>query len=459
MRVLHYSLGLPPYRSGGLTKYSYDLMRTQILNKNEVFLLYPGHFDLLKKTRINRNKGRNNIEVYEIVNPLPVVLLGGVGKPQEFTRECDKKIYFKFLRYITPDIIHVHTLMGLHKEFLQAAKELRIKVIFTSHDYYGFCSKVNLINYNNEPCLDFCNGINCIKCNQNSYSMKLLYFMQSRTYRKLKNNNIVKRIRENKKNHLKKPYLCKKEVVLNKKNISNEYIELKNYYLYMFKLMDYFHFNSTLAQEIYNSFISLNGEVINISHCHIKDRRMKKEYYTKGKLKITYLGCAEIYKGFYMLINSLSELKQRSIIDWHLNVYGNYGLNKEEYNNEFITMNGRYNYRQLSNIFINTDILIVPSICKETFGYTVLEALSYGVPVMVTENVGSKEILTDNKTGIIVKASEKNLSYKLGEIISNREILSEINKNIIDMDFCYDMNNHEKNMKYLYEKVVKRYDI
>ena len=34
MKILHYSLGFPPYRSGGLTKFSMDLMREQI---REVF--------------------------------------------------------------------------------------------------------------------------------------------------------------------------------------------------------------------------------------------------------------------------------------------------------------------------------------------------------------------------------------------------------------------------------------
>lgn len=29
MKILHYNLGLPPYRSGGLTKYSTDLMIEQ----------------------------------------------------------------------------------------------------------------------------------------------------------------------------------------------------------------------------------------------------------------------------------------------------------------------------------------------------------------------------------------------------------------------------------------------
>lgn len=33
MKILHYSLGLPPYRTGGLTKFATDLMEQQIREK------------------------------------------------------------------------------------------------------------------------------------------------------------------------------------------------------------------------------------------------------------------------------------------------------------------------------------------------------------------------------------------------------------------------------------------
>ena len=51
---------------------------------------------------------------------------------------------------------------------------------------------------------------------------------------------------------------------------------------------------------------------------------------------------------------------------------------------------------------ISADLLVAPSIWYETFGFTVLEALSYGVPVIVSDHVGAKDIVGQN--GIIVKA-------------------------------------------------------
>ena len=43
MTILHYTIGLAPQRSGGLTKYATDLMQEQQV-ENQVFLLYPSGY-------------------------------------------------------------------------------------------------------------------------------------------------------------------------------------------------------------------------------------------------------------------------------------------------------------------------------------------------------------------------------------------------------------------------------
>ena len=47
MKILHYSLGFPPYRTGGLTKYCIDLMLTQNEQGFETALLWPGRIRIL----------------------------------------------------------------------------------------------------------------------------------------------------------------------------------------------------------------------------------------------------------------------------------------------------------------------------------------------------------------------------------------------------------------------------
>ena len=78
MRILHYALGFPPYRTGGLTKYCIDLMLQQKNKGHEVAMMWPGafsltgHFVRLKKDK--KTVENAEIDSYEVINPLPVPL-------------------------------------------------------------------------------------------------------------------------------------------------------------------------------------------------------------------------------------------------------------------------------------------------------------------------------------------------------------------------------------------------
>lgn len=74
--------------------------------------------------------------------------------------------------------------------------------------------------------------------------------------------------------------------------------------------------------------------------------------------------------------------------------------------------------------------MIAPSIWYETFGYTVLEALSYGVPVIITENVGAKDILVDG-AGIIINDISSGQLYDVIKGL-NADTLRSMNKTIVD---------------------------
>jgi glycosyltransferase involved in cell wall biosynthesis len=455
MRILHYSLGLPPYRTGGLTKYSLDLMKEQISMGHAVCLLYPGHFSIFNKhIKICKNKQQFEIKVYELINPLPVSLLGGIRQPSNFYKTAQIDRYMDFLKKLKPDIIHVHTFMGIHKEFFVAAKELNIRIVFTTHDYFGICPKVNFIDYKNHICNEYDLGGKCIKCNHNAYGMKLIFMMQSRLYRYFKNSNFILKLRSYIKTRLRK-----KE---NKKSMnlpcssSIEYVKLRRYYLGIFNLIDYFHFNSFVAKEQYEKYMNCMGEVINITHSHIKDNRKLKDFRdSSSKLRITYLGPADVYKGVNLLVETLEELRQKNISNWKLSIYGNNTEITHCINEEYYAFNGVYNYSQLKDICYSTDILIIPSIWKETFGYIGLEALSYGVPVMVTENVGFKDMLCDNLTGLITKPNKEELALNLQLIIEDRSILKRINKNIIEAKFDFSMESHVEKIIQLYNKVLE----
>ena len=99
------------------------------------------------------------------------------------------------------------------------------------------------------------------------------------------------------------------------------------------------------------------------------------------------------------------------------------------------------------------DILVLPSIWHETFGFTVLEAQSYGVPVVVSSNVGAKDLISEGNNGFIFEPNKEALKEKLKYIFdSDKTLLEKMNRYIIDKVEIKTMDAHAKEILNFYEE-------
>lgn len=425
MEILHYALGFPPYRTGGLTKFCIDLMTQQAKDGHSVGLLWPGQIGLInKKTTICEHKNEiikdQVIQNYEIINPVAVPLDEGIMDIQEFTKNVDGKVYLEFLEKIKPNVIHIHTLMGLHKSFLDTAKKLNIKLVFSAHDFFPICPKVTLVR-NNKICSDAIKCDNCNICNVTALSKNKILILQSPIYRNLKNSFIVKKMRKRHRDE----YLNDSDdaQTILPENNAVDYQNLREYYYLLLKLMDVIHYNSHLTKKIYDTFFSLpNNCVLNVTHSDIKDHKKIRDYSNKI-LRIRYLGPQGVYKGFFLLKEALDLLWTQT---------HNFCLDVHFMPTElspYIRTHERYTYQELPGIFDDTDVLVAPSIWYETFGFTVLEALSYGVPVIISGTVGAKDILIDNG-GFVVEDINADKLYNVLKNLT-KEKLQLMNEEIV----------------------------
>lgn len=207
MNILHYTLGFSPIRTGGLVGYSTDLMCEQKRMGYDVFALYPGSINYIhKKAYIKRKKRKLDFEVFELINSLPLAIFGGIRKPKDFMVSASEKMYENFLRSILPDAIHVHTLMGIHIEFFQAAKKLNIPIFYTTHDYFGLAPDPTFF-YEGKS-YDQTNSVEYwMMASQTGLSTKKLRLFQSRLYplvRKMSNLPITDKLFKKRKKEKKK---------------------------------------------------------------------------------------------------------------------------------------------------------------------------------------------------------------------------------------------------------------
>lgn len=445
MRILHYALGFPPYRTGGLTKYCTDLMLTQKEAGHDVALLWPGKIRLVhKNTEIRKRKSWSGITSFEIIDPLPVPLDEGIIEIDAYTKAVDGAVFIEFLRFSKPDVIHIHSLMGLHKEFLIAAHKLGIRTVFTSHDYFGICPKVTLF-HDGEVCDDDHGCSDCVLCNRTALSIKKIAVLQSPIYRRLKDTAIVKTMRKHHRQEFFDAVAETKSEVVETGKGEPDYRRLRQYYVSMLEMIDVIHFNSSVSKKVYEKYIHpKSSAVIPIIHRDIKDHRHLKDF-NHEKLRITYLGPAKPFKGFQFLLEVLDKLWAEETRAFELHLYSETTVSKP-----YIThkQNG-YTYSQLKEIYDDTDLLTVPSQWYETFGFTVLEALSYGVPVLITQNVGARDLLNHVFPICSMEKDENNFIEQLKEILYDHSLLEKGNMAILEWKF-YNISIHCRRILELY---------
>lgn len=424
MRILHYSLGFPPYRTGGLTKFCLDLMIEQKNEGDEVALLWPGQMGFIDKSikikkRSDYLASKQKIMSFELINPLPISYDEGIRNFDKFTLKGNKDAFFAFLTSFQPDVIHLHTLMGIHKEFLEVAKSLNIRLVFTAHDFFPICPKVTLFR-NGKICDSVDNCKKCASCNSTALSINKIQILQSPIYRTLKDSILVKKMR---KAHRDNYLSDSNNIEIVECGSYREYIDLRDYYYSMLSIIDIMHYNSSITKSVYEKNFNLpNNTIIPVSHCNIKNNCRIKNY-DHDILRIRFLGPASAAKGFYLLKDCLDEIwneRKNFVLDIHFDP-----IEKSDYMN----VHDRYNYNELEKIFNETDVLLVPSIWYETFGFTALESLSFGVPVIVSDTVGAQDILQD-KFGIVVKnLTKKNLKEVFDKLTFDD--LRQMNESIV----------------------------
>lgn len=382
MKIMHYTLGFSPERSGGLVQYASDLSKEQIKLGHDVTVLYPGNISFIsRKTKIKIGE-RDNIRTAEIINSLPLPLIGNIGNPSDFMETISMDVFEDFLVKERPDVVHIHTLMGLHKEFLEATRKLKIKTIFTTHDYFGISPNSTF----------YLNGHDYAE-EQSDKIWSIVPYFGTRT---LKHRLLQTRFYPTLRKQLKKiqrteistiGYSANEHLAVSDSQKKKYYL-LKDYYSNMLSLIDFFHFNSSLTMDIYKKHFNVPND--NCIVLHITSRNIKSTseiILNAKKIKtIAFIGAYTHQKGF----DKFLQFAEQNKTNYKFVAMGDNRPIPSMYNIENF---GRFNKDQLDEYFEKIDLVVIPSCLHETFGLVGLEALTRNVKTIVYEKVGFSDLL------------------------------------------------------------------
>jgi glycosyltransferase involved in cell wall biosynthesis len=144
-----------------------------------------------------------------------------------------------------------------------------------------------------------------------------------------------------------------------------------------------------------------------------------------------YVGGDSYVKGFHILLKAMKGLGRQGVKARFIlaNRYGHESMKilntlSDKYENLRIDVIGRVEHHELIKLHEKAWALVFPSICEETFGYVVIEAMALGT-IPIASKVGSVPELLDDAVFKSFMFAPQNSS----ELIENIKKLSTFNSN------------------------------
>lgn len=285
-----------------------------------------------------------------------------------------------------PDIAHIHNIFpGISYSVYDVLKKYNIPIVQTLHNYRYFCPNGTFMNNNKvcEMCID--KGIiSCIKnkCYKNSIIQSILMSKFTTSFDK---------------------YDVKDKV--------DAFITLTNF-----------------GKDKFTQ-LGMNNNKIFVKPNFIKNEISNKLYDNRNGF--VFVGRLDESKGVMILLNTFKNIKYNK-----LKIIGEGPLEKQI--KEFIKDNKMDNVElkgflpieEILNEIRNAKCLIMPSIWYETFGRTIIEAFSCGVPV-IASNIGAmKDLIIDDYNGYLFNVGDQiDLYNKINLFIDNEELSIKLGKN------------------------------
>ena len=167
MRILHVGWGFSPWRPGGLILYAEDLMSRLAANGHQVSYFFSGrHYPHVSGPRLKRWR-KGEVAMYEVINPPIIVALeAGTRNPEnELTEPGIEAAFDRLLTEVRPDVIHIQELVGLPSSLIELADAANVPTLMTLQDYFPLCTTLRLFDADGHVCMRQEVGDDCVASN------------------------------------------------------------------------------------------------------------------------------------------------------------------------------------------------------------------------------------------------------------------------------------------------------
>ncbi|WP_268624021.1 glycosyltransferase [Paenibacillus alvei] len=253
-----------------------------------------------------------------------------------------KELVEKIITSFNIDIVHIHHFLRQTFDILDVCEMLNVPVIFTAHDYHLICPSVLLLDEKGNYCFDIKSQKKCQEC----LHYKMGYFSEFRE--------------------------------IWKHNVLDIFKKIKLFIFPSRSVHDYF-------QKEYN-FDELNVEYTIIEHGITKYLGKKNTPAVEHVFNVAFVGSFALHKGSDIIVDIINHTSPSSGINYYLfgEVHDPVVENIQKSN---VFKMGAYKRDSIGTLLNESNIHLVClfSLVPETFSFTLSEAWSAGVPVLVND--------------------------------------------------------------------------
>ncbi|MFC1506911.1 glycosyltransferase family 4 protein [Thermoproteota archaeon] len=404
MRILIVTHGFPPKEVTGTEQHSYILAR-ELMKNHEVHVF-------------SRGEGKECQEHVESHDKIPI---SRINTPKMSSRikfqdtyldNHVAEIFSARLEEFRPDVIHVQHCIALGFSLLETAIKRNIPILLFLHDFFFMCHNINLIKSDGERCTGPKNEKYCMQC-ISTYGPSL--------------NKIDSQEIGIKKYQYVNEILCKIDCIASP---------------------------SQFVKEVFvRNFPSISEIIVaplGLDLSFLKKFARKKT----GKFIFGYLGAVGPHKGVHVLIEAFKNLKMKNV---ELRIHGGgevkYQEEIQQIANKDIIFFGPYLHDRLAEILSEIDVLVLPSLCNESYSFTIREALAAGIPVITSNLRSQADAIKEEHNGLHYEnENTSDLKIKMELIVKDKQLYQKLSENAIRTHIT-SIHEQVKQLEDLYHKI------
>lgn len=420
LRVLQVGWGFHPWRVGGLIIYADDLMADLIERGHQVTYFFAGrHYPFLTRRFMRRWRNRG-VAMRELINP-PIVpgLERGTRRPDlELSEPWTERAFERTLRAVQPDVVHVQELHGLPSSLIDIAADAGVPTVMTLHDYGALCATLRLVDASGAVCMRTDVGADCVARNAEAPLDRRLIQRETVEFELRRLRHRLYRLRlpplsESAENWVRRRTGAAEERMLEMYRelprpdpaLAAAFQRRRELNVERLGRVDLLVAQSNRVAEIHRT-LGVPGERMKVMPAmarHIERLSPRRLDAAPGVLTfVTLGGCATRSKGSHVIEEAVDALRAAGAEGrFRLRVYGHVDPAVVEALSGFdgVELRDTYPRDRLDSMLDDADVGLMPSIWEEALGYTGLEMLSKGIPLIANPLGGIADYVLEGRTG------------------------------------------------------------